>query len=313
MLARYVRTIMLSVFVAWAIWAGLCLNQGSPSWIALPILLAFSVHAFVIALEFVLLYRLARLTGSAAPRWTAMIAAWLGEMRVTPRVFCWEQPFRSQRWIEPLSLTGAKRARGVLLVHGYVCNRGLWNNWLERFHVQQIPFRAVSMEPVLGSIDAYRPIIDRAVAELTAMTGLAPVAVAHSMGGLAVRNWWAAAAADADRLSSSALRLHRLITLGTPHKGTWLARLGFTDNARQMRENSEWLVALSAREPASHRERTTCFYSPCDNIVFPFGNATLDGADNRRLEAVAHVAMIDRPEPFAELQRQLHGPSVRPG
>ena len=53
----------------------------------------------------------------------------------------------------------------------------------------------------------------------------------------------------------------------------------------------------------------TCFYSHCDNIVFPPVTATLQGADNRHLPGVAHVQMADHPEPWHELQRcLLRGP-----
>jgi hypothetical protein len=51
--------------------------------------------------------------------------------------------------------------------------------------------------------------------------------------------------------------------------------------------------------------RTTCFYSHCDNIVFPPSTAMLDGADNRHLVGVAHVHMVNRPEPWRALLERL--------
>ena len=78
-----------------------------------------------------------------------------------------------------------------------------------------------------------------------------------------------------------------------------------TRNSRQMRQLSGWLQAMSALETAGHAARCTCFYSHCDNIVFPASTATLSGADNRHLPGVAHVHMADHPEPWAELQRRL--------
>ena len=72
-----------------------------------------------------------------------------------------------------------------------------------------------------------------------------------------------------------------------------------------MRQFSAWLRALESRESPEHMERITCFYSHCDNIVFPASSATLAGADNRHLEAVAHVQMVSRPEPYHEVMRWL--------
>jgi triacylglycerol lipase len=57
--------------------------------------------------------------------------------------------------------------------------------------------------------------------------------------------------------------------------------------------------------------RFTCFYSHCDNIVFPPATATLPGADNRHIAGVPHVHMADRPEPWAELQRWLAATPAR--
>ena len=72
----------------------------------------------------------------------------------------------------------ARGRRGPLLVHGFVCNRGLWNPWLERLHARGIPFVAVDLEPVFGSIDDYVRILENAVQRLERCTGLAPVIVA---------------------------------------------------------------------------------------------------------------------------------------
>ena len=148
------------------------------------------------------------------------------------------------------------------------------------------------------SIDDYVACVEAGVQRLQQATGLAPVVVAHSMGGLALRRWWAEQGANDQRV-------HHAITIGTPHHGTWLARFAMTPNGRQMQQASRWLQALAAREPATRAARFTCFYSHCDNIVFPPATGTLPGADNRHVVGAAHVHMADRPEPWEELLRRL--------
>ena len=299
-LARLQQATTLGALGVAALWAWLCWRAGHNAWALAGALLVVGGYALVLALEFALL-RLAH-GDDPTPRATAaqLLRAWWGEVRAAPTVFCWRQPFFSQRWPDLLP-ADAQGRRGVLLVHGFVCNRGIWNPWLQRLHAAQVPVIAVSLEPVFGSIDDYIAALDAAVLRLQQCTGLAPVIVAHSMGGLAVRRWWAEQIDDVQ----GGGRVHHFITIGTPHHGTWLARVAMTRNSRQMRQLSGWLQAMSARETAGHATRCTCFYSHCDNIVFPASTATLSGADNRHLPGVAHVHMADHPEPWAELQRRL--------
>jgi triacylglycerol esterase/lipase EstA (alpha/beta hydrolase family) len=131
------------------------------------------------------------------------------------------------------------------------------------------------------------------------------------MGGLAVRHWWSLASQMASEATASH-RVKRLITLGSPHRGTWLARFAFSTNAREMRIGSRWLLALAAREPQAHRNLTTCFFSRHDNIVFPARNATLEGSEQRVLTDVAHVELVNHPEPWAELMNQLADSGTSP-
>ena len=299
-LARLQQATTLGALLVAVLWAWLCWRAGYNGWALAGALLVVGGYALVLALEFALL-RLAH-GSDPTPRANAaqLLRAWWGEVRAAPTVFCWRQPFFSQRWPDLLP-ADAQGRRGVLLVHGFVCNRGIWNPWLQRLHAAQVPVIAVNLEPVFGSIDDYSAALDAAVSRLQQCTGLPPVIVAHSMGGLAVRSWWAEQPADLQNNG----RVHHFITIGTPHHGTWLARFAMTSNSRQMRQLSGWLQAMSARETAGHAARCTCFYSHCDNIVFPAATATLSGADNRHLPGVAHVHMADHPEPWAELQRRL--------
>jgi triacylglycerol lipase len=301
MLARLQQFTTLGLLALAATWAVFTWRAGHGFWALAGALLIVFGYALVLALEFALLRQA---HGSdPAPRATPrqLWRAWLGEVVSAPLVFCWRQPFCSQRWPDHLP-EGAAGRRGLLLVHGFVCNRGLWNPWLAQLRAAGVPFVAVNLEPVFGSIDDYIDPIEQAMQRLESATGLAPVVVAHSMGGLALRRWWSERGDDA--------RVHHAVTLGTPHRGTWLARFALTRNARQMQQLSGWLQTLAQREPARRAARFTCFYSHCDNIVFPPSTATLDGADNRHLPGVAHVHMASRPEPFDAVLQQL---GVAPG
>jgi triacylglycerol lipase len=300
-IARLQQLLTLAAITLGALWFVGCWRAGAPGWAWAGLGTVLFGHAAVLAFEFTLMAHVNRGDGVPAATFGQHFAAWWGETHAAPRVFCWRQPFRSRRWPDHLP-EGAGGRRGVVLVHGFVCNRGLWNRWMARLRAAGAPFVAVNLEPAFGSIDEYREIIEEAVRRLERATSMPPLIVAHSMGGLAVRCWMAGLGEAAEG------RVHHVVTIGTPHAGTWLARLGVSLNTRQMRRGSRWLDHLREREPASRSARFTCFYSHCDNIVFPASTATLPGADNRHLAAVAHVHMADRPEPFEEALRRLAMP-----
>ena len=282
MLARLQQCTTLGLLAAALAWAAVFLARGQPVWAGVGALLIVLGYTLFLALEFVLLSRLNR--DDPAPRASAaqLFGAWWGEVLAAPQVFCWRQPFRSKAEPDHLPALPAGR-RGVVFVHGFLCNRGIWNPWLARLRALGVPFVAVNLEPVFGPIEGYAASVERAVASVEQATGVAPLLVAHSMGGLAVRAWIGAYEADA--------RVHHVITIATPHGGTWLARFGFSINSRQMGLAHPWHRDLAAREPAARSRNFTCFYSHCDNIVVPASAGTLPGADNRHVPGKAHVQL----------------------
>lgn len=299
MLARLQQALTLGVLAAALGWAAWFIRQGRPLAAVGGALLLLFGYALFLALEFLLLAWQHR--DDPAPRATArqLLHAWWGEVLTAPQVFCWRQPFRARA--VPDHLPAAAPGRGVVLVHGFVCNRGFWNPWMTELRTRGVPFIAVDLEPVFGSIDHYADRVGAAVQRLTQATGRAPLIVAHSMGGLAVRLWWASAGAGTP--------VEHIVTIGSPHSGTWLARFGPTLNGRQMRRGGAWLGELESAERRlrgpSPYERFTCFYSHCDNIVFPASTATLPGADNRHVDGCAHVHLAFQPAVFEEALRWL--------
>jgi triacylglycerol esterase/lipase EstA (alpha/beta hydrolase family) len=299
MLARFQRGVLALIALAALAWFAAAWALGHPRVaIAGAVLIALG-YTLVLAVEFALLALLHR--DDPTPRATSwqLLRAWMGECLAAARVFGWRQPFRSS--VLP-DVPGRPGVRGIVFVHGYLCNRGLWNPWLKQCIAEGRPCIAVSLEPVFSGLDAYVPAVEQAVAELERKTGLPPVLVCHSMGGLVARAWLCSVeGADA--------RVQRIFTIGTPHQGTWLARLSRTVNAMHMRQACGWLCQLAQREPASRAAKFTCFYSHTDNIVIPPVAAVLAGAQSRHLNCTAHVAMADHPEVMNEVLRWLDVPS----
>ncbi|PZQ66922.1 MAG: permease [Variovorax paradoxus] len=256
MIARLQRVLLFVAALFLAAWCAYWARR-APAVALMGFVVAALVHTAWLAIEFIACWRVNR-PHAPHPRLAALLRAWAAESRMAVRVFGWRQPFRANA--VPDHLPHSDRRRGVVFVHGFCCNRGFWTPWLKALHRDGRAFVAVNLEPPFGSIDRYVDTIEAAVQRVRGTTGQAPMLVCHSMGGLAARAWL--------REHGRSGAVHRIVTLGTPHAGT-------------MAEDTE-----SAR-----RVRFTCWYSNCDNIVFPTPTATLPGADNRPAHGLAHVEM----------------------
>jgi len=233
----------------------------------------------------------------AAPRLGAarLLRAWWAESRWAALVFGWWQPFRMHAvpdWLPPRA-ADRPAPRGVVLVHGFLCNRAFWTPWFAPLRARGHAFVAVTLEPAFGSIDDYAPAIEAAVRRVTEATGQAPLIVGHSMGGLAIRAWLRATP-DGDA------RVHRVVTIGSPHHGTWPAAHARSIPGQQMRLHGPWVQQLAAQEPPARRALFRCWYSNGDNAVYPPAAATLAGADNRFVASLAHVELAFDPRVLAD-------------
>ncbi len=297
MLARLQRRLLAGLVLTMLIIAVGATAIGRPDIGALLALLLASGYTLVLACEFVLMACAHGDDPTPRAGLLTLLCAWGSECVVALWVFCWLQPFRERA--QP-DVPGLKGRRGIVFVHGYLCNRAIWNPWLRHCARRGIPSIALNLEPVFGDLSTYGVQVEHAVARLERETGLAPLLVCHSMGGLVARAWLM-------NTHNAGRRVHHVVTIGTPHQGTWLACLGVSVNACLMRPGNAWLTALSDAEPLKRAKLFTCFYGHADNIVFPPLSATLSGADNRHLSATPHVAMAYHPAVMVEVLRRLDG------
>lgn len=270
----------------------------SPLVAILVLMLASWSHAAVLALEFLMsaqVNRGDRVTQASA---TQLFDAWLQESTFTPGIFLWRQPFRWRDLPDsPVNEAAVSPGPAVVFVHGFVCNRGFWAPWMRTLRDSGVPYTSVNLEPVFGSIDKGVVLLEDAVTRAERLGAMPPVLVCHSMGGLAARAWLASAPGNLARVG-------RVVTIGSPHHGTWLARWSRVTNGRQMQQRSEWLQALAAKEATLYGAQAyanfTCWHSNADQIVFPASTAMLPGADNRHVAGLAHVALGFHPKVMSE-------------
>jgi pimeloyl-ACP methyl ester carboxylesterase len=253
--------------------------------VAVPLVLIAVVEAF----QFIALYLVNQ--NDPAPKATLAqyVKAYGTELWSSLKIFGLWQPFQHRLLSDNLIKDEQQRC-GIVLVHGFFCNRAFWNGWMRILQSEGRVYVAVDLTPAFGSIDDYVDLLERAVKQVVDLTGQPAVLVGHSMGGLAVRAWLAQRSKD-DKNAQTPQLVKQVITLGTPHQGTWFAAVSHAVNGRQMALSSQWLQSLRQKEQELVKVKYTCFYSNCDNIVFPVSSATLPQADNCMVTALGHVAM----------------------
>lgn len=193
------------------------------------------------------------------------------------------QPFE-RLWMGEPRLPDPGSRLPVLLVHGYVCNRGVWRAVARALRARGERIWAVNFEPVFGSLDSWVPELAARIDELLAATRAARVViVAHSMGGLAVRAYL--------RRHGGA-KVARVITVGAPHQGSQHAHLGAGENAREMEPGSAWLAGLAAGESAGVAAPLVCIYSHHDDFVAPQASAAYRAGLNVAVAGTGHFAML---------------------
>jgi hypothetical protein len=185
----------------------------------------------------------------------------------------------------------------VILLHGYLANRGYLRPLVRALRARGIgPIFAPTASGVFHPIEDYARELHHHVERIVAATGQPRVVlVGHSMGGLVARAYVARHGAG---------RIARIVTLGTPHHGSWLAWLGRGENAREMRPGSAFLADLERGE-AGASPVAASIYSPHDNMVMPQASSRVEGARNIAIPGVGHVAMLRSPRLLEALLAEL--------
>ncbi len=195
--------------------------------------------------------------------------------------------------------------RPVIFVHGLGGHRGNFlfhHGWLRtrgRRRCYAVGFPEGGRLPELG-----RQLADY-VQQVLEVNGLPEDAqvdlVAHSMGGIISR-------LAVDELGTAS-RVHTLVTLGSPHRGTHAARWAGTDHTLDLRPDSELMTRLHDQEPWNRSPRLVCFWSTSDPMMQPAETAQVDGADNRMLPGMSHIDYLLKPRAWKAVAEVLGEPA----
>jgi triacylglycerol lipase len=162
---------------------------------------------------------------------------------------------------------------------------------------------AVALESV-ATMSASAEQLSRFIEEVIRVNDLGSDAtvdcVGHSMGGLIAR------LALEDPATSA--RISTLITLGTPHLGTYAARFGATENVVDLRPGSQVLTRLRSQLPwrgPPEQPRLFAMWSPSDVLLLPAEAACAPGADVIEMPGFTHYSYLLSPAAWGRVHTIL--------
>jgi triacylglycerol esterase/lipase EstA (alpha/beta hydrolase family) len=298
MLARLLRGVYLFQLLSGALlgtWLAVSHTQNNASALLLVPLCTLGLPLLLQFLVICISMLRSRLPGQGVLWWQAF---W-GELRAALTVYLLRQPWAGKNpgVLQPTQNPAGPAKLPVLLVHGYICNHRVWDNVADALRQAGHPVLAVDLEPLFTSIDDYAVNLEQATTTLLTATGATQIAlVGHSMGGLVIRAWLRA---------SGQARVARVITLGSPHQGTDIARASMTSNGSQMIWRSDWLQTLQSSETPAVRRLLHIALTLQDNIVYPQREQVLEGAAVTEFSGIGHVQMCLSPMVIGWLVQQL--------
>jgi len=175
----------------------------------------------------------------------------------------------------------------IIFVHGLYHNHTAWYlylRWFRRWGWSHM--KAINLRGKFRSIHEFARILADEVEKVMAESQSDQVdLVGQSMGGLVIRSYLAE--------GSSQAKIRRVVTLGSPHRGTKLAVFGLGQAAKEMVPGSAFLESLNQGVQIPEGGRFYAIYTIVDNMILPNESAKLtwDGVKNLETRIVNHVGL----------------------
>jgi len=175
----------------------------------------------------------------------------------------------------------------IIFVHGLYHNHTAWYLYLRWFRRWGWSYmKAIKLKGKFRSINEFARILAEEVEKVMAETQSEKVdLVGQSMGGLVIRSYLAE--------DSGRAKIRRVVTLGSPHRGSKLAVFGLGQAAKEMVPGSAFLESLNQGVQIPQDGRFYAIYTLVDNMVLPNESTKLtwDGVKNLETRIVNHVGL----------------------
>lgn len=192
-------------------------------------------------------------------------------------------------------------SRAILLVPGWGDrSRSLRHirSYLLRAGHAESTIHAMEFRARFGSNIEHAEEIAAAVEALRKHTSAERVdVVAHSMGGLALRYYL--------HFHAGGSKIRRVVFTGTPHRGTWVAYLGWGKGAREMRPGHQLLAELRRLPSVPTGVSALCIHTPMETRVLPQNSALLPDTRHQRVWCPSHPRLLRSKKVFAAIRQFL--------
>lgn len=183
----------------------------------------------------------------------------------------------------------------ILLLHGYMM-RG-WVLLYIKKRLQKDGWDQVytwNYMPPFKKIPYYaEQLRDKVEDILKKTTHTKIILIGHSMGGLLARYYI--------NFFQGKNYVDKLITLGTPHKGTQLWSFSYSPCGMDMRPGSNFFKSLKV---VPNNIKILSIYSSFDEIVIPYQNSILNwkNVKNKEFDDLGHMRLIFSPKVYEEIR-----------
>lgn len=181
--------------------------------------------------------------------------------------------------------------RPLIFVHGLGGNRGnfLLMSWYLHLMGRKRSYK-IHFEPG-QTVDDMARALTQFIEDVKKVTGEEKVdIIAHSLGGLVAR--LAMNEFDADKSIST------LVTLGTPHMGTYPARYANTSITRDLRPESDLIMRVNEK-PWPEDVNGITFFSRNDLFVLPADSAKVEGTKQIDMTPFTHYSYLLDPKSWS--------------
>lgn len=187
----------------------------------------------------------------------------------------------------------------VLLVPGYAEPSWYFMYGLYR-HLKKSGWQVegINLFPNFATAEEQAKKIQTRIEDMKARYGVSQVElVVHSFGGLISRYYI--------QNMGGAAHVRNLVTIATPHQGTYVAYFGPGKSADQLKYKSPFIQALNAKGYAYPPVKYTSIWSNIDEIVIPQRSAVMPDSTVHQVPWTGHLSILFSKRTYAHVLAAL--------